>query len=66
MPNFKNRPTQEEERITRELDGLYPKARSRTIVEYEGKKYQLRYFPLAETAEGEKVKEWGHRWVFTK
>ena len=63
MPNYKNQPTPEEKEVTRVLDELYPKARSKTIAEYEGKKYQLRYFPLQETAEGEKVKEWGHRWV---
>jgi len=66
MPNYKDQPTPEEQEVTRALDELYPKARSRTVVEYEGKKYQIKYFPLAETARGEKVKEWGHRWVVIK
>lgn len=66
MPNYKNQPTPEEEMVTRKLDELYPKAKSRTLVEYEGKKYQLKYFPIEKTADGEKVKEWGHRWVLVK
>jgi hypothetical protein len=66
MPNYKDQPTPEEKEITRALDELYPKAKSRTIVTHEGKKYQLKYFPLQKTADGEKVKEWGHRWVLVR
>ena len=32
-----------EEKITEELDKLYPNAKSKTIVEYNGEKYQIRY-----------------------
>jgi predicted Mrr-cat superfamily restriction endonuclease len=63
MPNYKDQPTPEEQRIAQELDELYPKAKSKTVVDYKGKIYQIRYFPMAETAKGEKVKEWGHRWI---
>jgi hypothetical protein len=63
MPNYKNQPTPEEEKITRVLDELSPKAKSRTIIEYQGKQYQIKYFPVEKTDDGEKVKEWGHRWV---
>lgn len=66
MPNYKDQLTPEEEKITRELDELYSKAKSRTVVEYKGKKYQIKYFPLKKTADGEKVKEWGHRWMPVK
>jgi len=66
MPNYKHQSTPEEEMIARALDELYPKVKSKTVVEYEGKKYQIRYFPLEKTADGTKVKEWGHRWVPAK
>jgi hypothetical protein len=66
MPNYKNQPTSEEKEINRVLDELYPKAKSRTIVEHEEKKYQIRYFPIEKSADGEKVKEWGHRWALMK
>ena len=63
MPNYQKPATPEEEKISAALDILHPGARSRTVVEYEGRKYQLRYFPITKSAEGEKVKEWGHRWI---
>ncbi len=66
MPNYKDQSTPEEEKIARELDELHPKARSRTIVEYQGKKYQIKYFPIEKAADGEKVKVWGHRWIPAK
>jgi len=66
MPNHNNQPTPEEEKIARELDELYPKAKSRTVVRHKGKEYQIKYFPVEKTADGEKVKEWGHRWVPVK
>ena len=66
MPNYKDQPTSEEERIARELDELYPKSKSKTVVEYRGKIYQIRYSPATETARGEKVKEWKHRWVLVR
>lgn len=52
----------DEERINRELDTLFPNAQSKSIKEYRGKKYQIRYFPVAESRSG-KVKHWGHKWV---
>ena len=64
MPEFKNQfRGPEEEKISKVLDGLYPRAKSGTIVDYEGKKYQIKYFPVAKSEDGEKVKEWGHRWM---
>ncbi len=66
MPNYHYQPTSEEREVTRALDELYPKAKSKTVVEYEGKKYQIKYFPVQKTADGAKVKEWGHRWVTVK
>ncbi|MBU6141856.1 hypothetical protein KGO95_01890 [Patescibacteria group bacterium] len=52
-----------EERLTEELDQVYPNAKSKTVVEYQGKKYQVRYFPLETSRTGKTVFEWGHQWV---
>ncbi len=51
---------EENKKINEELNKLYPDAKSRTIVEYERKKYQIRYFPLKK--KGNKVLEWEHAW----
>lgn len=51
---------EENHRIHEELDRLYPGAKSKTIVEYNGKKYQIRYFPLRKSRG--KVLEWEHAW----
>ena len=66
MPNYSKPQTPEEKEIARALDELYPKAKSKTVVEYEGEKYQIRYFPVEKTADGAKVKKWGHRWIPVK
>jgi hypothetical protein len=63
MPNHNHQSTPEEEKITRELDELYPRAKSQTTVQYQGNQYQIKYFPLSKSEDGQKVKEWGHRWV---
>jgi hypothetical protein len=51
-----------EEQLTEELDKLYPNSKSRTIAEYKGKKYQIRYFPLETSRTGKTVLAWGHKW----
>jgi hypothetical protein len=66
MPNYHSQPTPEEEKVGRELDDLYPRAKSKTVVEYKGGQYQIKYFPLEKSEDGEKVKEWGHRWALVK
>ena len=63
MPNYNSQPTPEEKKITHALDELYPRAKSKTIAEYNGKIYQIKYFPLTKSDDGQKVKEWGHRWI---
>lgn len=52
----------EQERINAELDRLHPNARSKQLVLYEGKRYQIRYFPLQKSLSGKTVKEWDHEW----
>jgi hypothetical protein len=51
---------EENKKINEELNRLYPDVKSKTIVEYNGKKYQIRYFPLRKR-QG-KVLEWEHAW----
>jgi hypothetical protein len=46
-----------------ELDRLYPDAKARTVVTHNGKKYQIRYFPLVTSRSRKSVKEWGHTWT---
>ena len=52
-----------QEMLDAELDRLYPKARSKDIVEHEGQRYQLRFFPLSKSRTGKTVNEWGHTWA---
>lgn len=52
-----------QEKIDAELDKLYPDARSKTVVEYNGGKYKIKYFPRDKSNSGKTVYEWGHTWV---
>ncbi|MFH0891232.1 MAG: hypothetical protein V1867_00460 [Candidatus Falkowbacteria bacterium] len=52
-----------EEKISAELDKLYPKAKSKTVVEYNENKYRLHFFPLEHSRSRKTVTEWGHQWV---
>ncbi|MDM0025915.1 hypothetical protein [Variovorax saccharolyticus] len=51
-----------QELLDEELDGLYPNAKSKTMVTHQGKKYQVRYFPIEQSRSRKTVKEWGHSW----
>jgi hypothetical protein len=52
----------EQEKLDMELDKIYPNAKSKTVVEYNGKKYKIGYFPLERSRTGKTVHEWGHTW----
>jgi primosomal protein N'' len=52
----------EKEKLNEQLDTLYPSARSKSIEEYNGKKYRCRYFPIETSKSGKTVHEWGHIW----
>ncbi len=54
-------PKSEQELLEERIDAAFPKARSKDIVEFEGQKYQLRYWPKHKSRSG-KVKEWAHGW----
>ena len=55
-----------EEKLGEELDRLYPNAKSKTIVDYNGEKYQIRYYPRSKSNSGKTVHEWGHEWRLLK
>ena len=50
------------ERLERELDKAFPDAKSKQIVEFEGKRYQRRFFPLEKSRSRKTVTEWGKGW----
>lgn len=56
----------EVEKLNDELDRLYPNARSKSIVNYNGNKYQIKYFSVVVSRSRKTVKEWGHKWVAVK
>jgi len=41
----------------------FPEARSKEIVEYQGKYYQRRYVPLEKSRSRQTVTDWGKDWV---
>jgi hypothetical protein len=56
-------PMSEREKLELELDAMFPKAKSKEIVLYQGRRYQRRFFPLAKSRSGKTVTEWGKAWV---
>lgn len=55
--------TSDAEKLTDELDRLYPNAKPKAIVVHNGVKYQIRYFPVEKSRSRKTVKEWGHEWI---
>ena len=53
----------EEEKLHEELDRAYPNARANSVVQYNGKMYRIRYFPVEQSRSRKTVKEWGHQWI---
>ena len=51
-----------QEQLNKDLDAKFPNARSKDVVEFEGKRYQLRFSPAVKSRSG-KVKEWDRTWV---
>lgn len=52
----------EKEKLERELDRMFPDAQSKEVVEYNGKEYQRRYWPLEKSRSGKTVNKWGRSW----
>ena len=59
-------PMTDGEKLTAELDKIFPNASSKTTVVREGKKYRIRYFPIQFSRSRKTVTEWGHVWEPTQ
>lgn len=55
-------PVSEHELVQKELDTLYPNAKSKKIVTHKDKRYQIQYYPSNSSISGKTIYEWGHRW----
>jgi hypothetical protein len=52
----------EQDELEAKLDEQFPNARSKEIVEYEGKRYQRRFLPAHKSRSGKTVMEWSRWW----
>jgi hypothetical protein len=52
----------EMERLEKELDRAFPNAQSKEVIEYNGKKYRRRFWPLEKSRSRKTVTEWGKSW----
>lgn len=55
-------PLTEQEQLERDLDATFPNAKSKQIVEFQGRKYQRKFWPLEKSRSGKSVTEWGRGW----
>lgn len=55
-------PLTEQEALERQLDVAFPNAKSKEIVEFEGKKYIRCFFPLEKSRSRITVTAWGKAW----
>lgn len=53
----------DKEKLEAELDKQFPEAGSKQIVEYKGKSYQRKYFPLEKSRSRKTVTAWGKTWI---
>ena len=53
----------DKEKLEAELDKQFPKTKSKQIVEYKGKSYQRKFFPLEKSRSRKTVTEWGKTWI---
>jgi hypothetical protein len=51
-----------QEELAAKLDRAFPSAKSKEVVEYEGRKFQRRFWPLERSNSGKSVSEWGKSW----
>ena len=56
-------PLSEKEKLEKELDVAFPEARSKQVVEYDGRRFQRRFWPIEKSRSGKTVTEWGRGWV---
>jgi hypothetical protein len=55
-------PLSDKEQLEARLDLAFPNARSKEIVEFEGKKYQRIFYPVERSRSRKTVNEWGKEW----
>ncbi|MBY0566538.1 MAG: hypothetical protein K2P70_04470 [Hyphomonadaceae bacterium] len=55
-------PRTEHEELCAKLDALWPNAQSKSVVEFEGKKYRRRYMPLLTSRSGNTVYLYDEDW----
>lgn len=51
-----------QEELEHRLDSTFPNARSKQVVEVEGRRCVLRFTPLGKSLSGKTVTEWGKSW----
>lgn len=56
-------PLTEKEQLEKELDAAFPDAKSKQTVEYGGRKFQRRFWPIEKSRSGKTVTEWGRGWT---
>jgi hypothetical protein len=56
-------PLTDQESLEIKLDKVFQKASSKQIVEFEGKRYQRKFFPLEKSRSRKTVIEWGKSWI---
>lgn len=55
-------PLTDQEKLERELDAAFPKAQSKEVVQYKGKKYQRWFYPAEKSNSGRTVHGWDKGW----
>ncbi len=56
-------PLTERENLEKELDAAYPDAKSKQIVEYNGRRFQRQFWPVEKSRSGKTVTDWGSGWT---
>ncbi|MDP9993838.1 multidrug resistance efflux pump [Variovorax boronicumulans] len=56
-------PRSQQEELEHRLDAAFPNAQSKQTVEFEGKRYTLRFTPAAKSNSGKSVTEWRKYWT---
>lgn len=51
------------ETITAQLMALYPRAKSKQLVEFEGDKYECKFLPLKLSKSGKTIRKWAKFWL---
>lgn len=55
-------PFSQHELLVESLNQLFPKAQSREVVVYQGKRYRKKFWPLELSKTGKTVKKWANGW----